>query len=191
MKWINKKEPIPPPFNLLSIPLKFLLATVSEFLLTVSVFRVVPVWNVVVRYSPWGHLDQRNFHVILRRDNVWLSSKSRNFFPEISGVFFMEEPFHPRDENGRSSPDWTQISGHPRCKNLWYFSLSTTHCFNLFYCAGSVRAILIAIVTSLVRFTGSYTEDEPRFHGVQPNDCWPMFTFCSAKSARPVALAVR
>ena len=30
-----------------------------------------------------------------------------------------------------------------------------------FYCAGSVRAILIAIVTSLARFTGSYTEDEP------------------------------
>ena len=53
------------------------------------------------------------------------------------------------------------LRGHPRCKNLWYFSLSTTHCFNLFYCAGSVRAILIAIVTSLVRFTGSYTEDEP------------------------------
>ena len=51
--------------------------------------------------------------------------------------------------------------GHLRCKNLWYFSLSPTHCFSLFYCTGSVRAILIAIVTSLVRFTGSYTEDEP------------------------------
>ena len=51
--------------------------------------------------------------------------------------------------------------GHPRCKNLWHFSLSPTHCFNPFYCAGSVRAIVIAIVTSLVRFTGSYTKDEP------------------------------
>ena len=35
------------------------------------------------------------------------------------------------------------LRGHPRCKNLWYFSLSPTHCFNQFCCAGSVRAILI------------------------------------------------
>ena len=35
------------------------------------------------------------------------------------------------------------FSGHPRCKNLWYFSLPPPHCFNLFSCAGSIRAVLL------------------------------------------------
>ena len=54
------------------------------------------------------------------------------------------------------------ILGGRACDNF----LSLIDSFNLFYCVGSVRAIVISIVKSSVRFTGSYTGDGPHL-GIQ------------------------
>ena len=56
----------------------------------------------------------------------------------------------------------SHISGLPRCKNLWIFSLFRA----LFVCvlyivSGLFVVLLVPCFTSLVSFTGFYTEDEP------------------------------
>ena len=58
----------------------------------------------------------------------------------------------------------SHISGLPRCKNLWIFSLFRA----LFVCvlyivSGLFVVLLVPCFTSLVSFTGFYTEDEPIF----------------------------
>ncbi len=54
------------------------------------------------------------------------------------------------------------------CKKLWIFSLFWSYCFPALHCF-EVLCVVRSLFTSLVTFTGSYTEDESKFQQSQTN----------------------